>query len=329
LSESTLQTLEDFVCPGATWLKGATRRTRGYYQITNGSSFILCGLEDIERIKSMELDFIIVDEATEIEENDWEILLSRLSGRFAPYRQAIAICNPGAPSHWLKLRADKGQMTHIHGSFSDNPVLDADVLKTLSSLTGVRRLRLYDGVWASSEGIVFDLSEAIIQHEKPPPGENYAGMDFGFSAPTGIVLGRLYTDESMRDVIYVYDERCVAECPVEVHAQWILAHGGTDCVVYADPEAPDAIRELQKNDVCAVKATNAVLYGIDRVNSFLAGKRLFISDKCKELIKCCAAYVYDKDGVKPKKVGDHMADGLRYLVASAGRNLDAETTKTG
>ena len=323
MTESTLQIFEDHVCPpGTPWVDGAHRSHRTSYILPNASIIVVVGLNDVERLKSSEYDFVVGDEATEFDENDWEIVLSRLSGRAAPYRQAIACCNPSAPNHWLKRRADEGQMLYLSTKFSDNPVLDDDVIQRLSRLTGHRRARLYEGLWSAAEGIVYDLSSCLVPHQEPPAGERYGSIDFGFAAPCACLTAVVYKDESLRDVIYIYADREQANQPIEVHAAWLRSHGGPDCIVYADPENPDARRELVKHGVVSIPANNAVLFGIDRVNSAIEGNRLFISENCRSLIECCAAYAYGVDGVKPVKKNDHLADALRYLIASVGNTME-------
>ena len=58
---------------------------------------------------STEYDMIYVQEATELTEDDWEALTTRLRNGRAPIQQLIADCNPAEPTHWLKARCDSGQ----------------------------------------------------------------------------------------------------------------------------------------------------------------------------------------------------------------------------
>lgn len=323
MTESTLALFERFVSPqNAPWLEGPKAAYRQAYTLPNGSKIVVCGLDNVERIKSSEYDMIVVDEATELDLNDHEVLMSRLSGRSAPYRQIVEVCNPSAPSHWLKLRADSGGMTHIKSTFADNPVLDDDVIATLSRLTGHRRERLYLGNWAAAEGLIFDLSNSVVKAKKPPKGDIYCGVDFGFSAPFAAVVATLYKDENLKDIIFVHNERKVNNTPIEVHGEWIKANAGLDAILFCDPESPESIRQLNKSGLCAIKACNAVLFGIDRVNAAIEGKRLYISSSCVKLLEECQAYCYADDGVKPVKVNDHLADALRYLVAGINNWAD-------
>ena len=323
LSESTLQIFEDSVVPrGTPWVANQHRSMRSTYELPNGSIVVIIGLDNAEKVKSSEFDYILIDEGTELELEDFEILSSRLSGRGAPYRQLAICCNPDHPAHWIKKHIDSGEFKSIRFEFADNPVIDADTINTLSRLTGHRRARLYEGIWSAAEGLVFDISENIVENADIPKGEVYGGRDFGWSAPGAAVVGTVYKDQHGRDVLYVHDCFQQANMPAEVWAQKMLSMGGPDCCWFADPSNPEAIREMLKHNVRTYEAVNSILFGIDAVNSLIEGERLFVSDRCVPLIETCSGYVYDKDGVKPLKEQDHLPDALRYLCASVvSKNL--------
>ena len=322
MSESILETFENFVVPkGTPWIQNVTRAARTKYTLPNGTEIVVAGLDTPSKILSSEYDAIYAGEAIELEEEDFEILSSRLSGRNAPYRQMVLDTNPGAPTHWLKRRVDK-DMTCINFTFSDNPVLDKDVITTLSKLTGHRRARLFEGRWSAAEGIVFDLAKCVVPETDRPDGEIYGGHDFGWSQPAANVAGVVYKDHQGRDVLYIYDCEEKSEVPQEVWAQKMLTTGTPECVWFCDPANPEGIRELNKHGVRVYEAVNAILAGIDIVNSLLESERLFVSEKCQLLLDKCAAYAYDEDGIKPVKEDDHLPDAFRYLGASVvSKNL--------
>ena len=110
--------------------------------------------------------------------------------------------------------------------------------------------------------------------------------------------------------------------PADVQAFKMLKLGGSECIWFCDPSNPEGIRELSKHDVRVNEAVNAILFGIDAVNSLIEGERLFVSDRLKEFLDIVAGYAYDVDGLKPVKINDHLPDAFRYLVASVvSKNL--------
>lgn len=170
MTQSVLVTLEQKVMHPRERAKFATcgRAQRQAYLFPNGSEIAVAGLDNPERIMSTEWDRIFAFEATELTEEDWEMLLSRLRNGQTPYHQACADCNPGPSQHWLLKRAKAGKMQQFPSRHTDNPMLwdqkkqtwtkagEEYLKQVLGNLTGNRRRRLLDGVWCADEAAVFD-----------------------------------------------------------------------------------------------------------------------------------------------------------------------------
>ena len=108
MTESVLVTFETAVVGGSEAnINNQSRRSRWAYEYANGSVLVVGGLDNPDRIMSTEYDIVAAFEATELSEHDWELLTTRLRNSAGPYHQAIADCNPTAPTHWLKRRADR------------------------------------------------------------------------------------------------------------------------------------------------------------------------------------------------------------------------------
>jgi phage terminase large subunit len=192
LTESVLVTYEKEVLPpGSPVLSGPDRGNRTRYNYSNGSEVVLGGLDEISRLLSSQYDVLAVNEATEITEDEWETLLTRLrnnrlrdSRTGEAWHQAIADCNPSHPQHWLKVRANRGQMEYIASRHTDNPTCSDDYLQRLSELTGVRRKRLYEGLWVAAEGLVYDTWDRDVHvcdaFGVPADWSRLRAIDFGF-----------------------------------------------------------------------------------------------------------------------------------------------------
>lgn len=170
LTESVLVTLEQEILPAddcEDLAAGCTRRTRHSYVYPTGSEIVIGGLDKPGKVLSQAWDLVYINEAIETTEEMWETLQSRLSrpGRPTWLGYLIGDTNPGDPSHWLKRRAEAGSTvlwdtTHRanprlygrHGLTAEGLVLEA----SLNRLTGSRRKRLRDGLWAAGEGAWFD-----------------------------------------------------------------------------------------------------------------------------------------------------------------------------
>ena len=120
LTDSVLATLEYEVLPrhgGARLAQGTLRHVRRSYRYPNGSELVLRGLDTPTSVFSTAWDIIYVNEAIETTEDAWESLASRLNrpGRDPRFGFLIGDTNPGGPSHWLKLRGDRGVTTFWDG----------------------------------------------------------------------------------------------------------------------------------------------------------------------------------------------------------------------
>jgi hypothetical protein len=204
MTESALVTYEEKVMP-PDWpvAAGAKRNVRQSYEYPNGSCVVVGGMvsgdkDRSAKIMSTEYDLIAAFEATELSEDDWEKLLTRLRNGVMPYQQAIADCNPAGPHHWLNQRANRGQMARLLSRHRDNPGLwDAKAsrwtdqggkyIATLKRLTGARASRLLEGKWAATEGAVWPEYDAAVHLIDPFPipadWRRVRSIDFGYTNP--------------------------------------------------------------------------------------------------------------------------------------------------
>lgn len=319
MTESVLVTLENKVLPEDSGLcEGSGRGTRARYRLANGSEIVVLGLDNVNRIMSAEYDMIGVFEATETKEDDWEKLDTRMRNARMPYAQMIADCNPGAPAHWLRRRANAGKMHELFSMHADNPTCSKEYLASLARLTGHRRARLFEGRWAAPEGIVYPnlLSCVIEPMTEIPDGRLIGGLDFGWHDPF-VALGGVYLEDI--DTIYVYYERYLRHVPITTHAERLREF--ERCCWYCDPSRPDSIRDLRLSNVWVRPASNNILAGVDAVSTRIEQRRLLISNECTALIAESQGYVYDPDkqGEKPEPGSDHTMDALRYMVMGIDR----------
>jgi len=175
-----------------------------WFDYPNGSRLWLAGMDNPGKALSSERDFVYINQAEELSLNDFEILLTRTTGRGAvmPYTRVFGDCNPGPPQHWLKQRSISGPLKMLDSHHRDNPTLFTEsgeitqqgkrTMGILSSLTGARRLRLLEGKWSQAEGLVyegFDAEKHVITRKKfsEVSVRRYVfGIDWGYTNP-GII----------------------------------------------------------------------------------------------------------------------------------------------
>lgn len=351
MTESILVTFEEKVLPPGCPIKnGPARVQRQAYQLPNGSSIVVGGLDNPERTFSTEYDTIAVFEATEATENDWESLQRALRNGRTPYHQAIADCNPGAPQHWLNQRAIAGRMQRLLSRHEDNPLFFADgewtaagrkYLAVLDNLTGHRKARLRHGKWVSAEGAVYESFDAathvIDSFPIPADWRRIRSIDFGFTNPFVCQWWAIDGDGRM----YLYREIYKTRTLVEDHVPKILALSAGERfeATVADHDAEDRAT-AERHGLSTIPAHKAITPGIQAVSSRFnkAGDdkpRIFIfrdalverdEDLAASKRPACTAdeidgYSYPKgqDGKpikeEPLKVDDHGCDAMRYGVA--------------
>ena len=220
------------------WLGGSAKEA-ACYRYGNGSRIVVGGMDKAMKIMSSEYDIVYAQEATELLEQDWEAITTRLRNGKMPYQQIIADANPDMPTHWLKIRCDLGKTVHIRSRHEDNPVLfnqgpegplgltekGASYMSKLDALTGVRYQRLRRGIWCAAEGLVyeeFDPQVHVHKQIKCPPisWTRYVTIDFGYTNP--MVVQFWAEDDDGR--LYLYKELYRTKTTVDEMAPLIKEH---------------------------------------------------------------------------------------------------------
>ncbi len=103
----------------------------------NGSKIFFAGLDDVEKLKSIyDITMIWIEEASELEEGDFNQLDIRLRTDFVYYLQMILSFNPISITHWLKKRffdmPDKRARVH-ESTYRDNRFLTPEAVETLEA----------------------------------------------------------------------------------------------------------------------------------------------------------------------------------------------------
>lgn len=299
---------------------------------------------------STEYDVIYVQEATELNQEDWESLTTRLRNGVVSFQQLIACCNPAEDTHWLHKRTTNGTTVELISKHKDNPMLwDAEegewtprgrnYMERLDGLSGVRRRRLLEGEWSSAEGVVYeewDAGSHLIDHFDPPADwPRFWTVDFGFTNP--FVCQFWAEDPDGR--LYLYQEWYRTQMLVSEHAAELRAIAdGIPRAIICDHDAEGRAQLATILGQRTIAAKKDVRDGIQAVKERLkpAGDgrpRLFIMRDAlvqpdpwlaEQAKPTCMAeeitgyvWAHSRMGVKeePVKDNDHGMDALRYMVA--------------
>lgn len=104
-------------------------------ECSNGNQILFAGLDDVEKLKSISgITGIWIEEASEINAEDFRQLDIRLRGRTKYYKQMMITFNPIDINHWLKKEffdSKKENATTLHSTYKDNRFLDDEAKKVL------------------------------------------------------------------------------------------------------------------------------------------------------------------------------------------------------
>lgn len=333
------------------------------YRYRNGSFVAIGGLDKSSKVMSSEYDLIYVPEATELTESDWEHLTTRLRAGVMPYAQLLADCNPGPPTHWLKMRCERPSesdpsttVCRMHKStHADNPILTPEYLSKLRNLTGVRLKRLYYGLWVAAEGQIYEewgSHRELYQVNRFVPPRSWRRIwvvDFGYTNPFVWQEWALDPDDRMYRTWEIYRTRTL----VEDHARAILRHQEAHHLpdpeaIVCDHDAEDRATLERHLGMATIPARKNVSAGIQAVSARMRVRRdgrprLFLMrdahvpgsidyslvDDAKPMRTEdeLDGYVWDpKRPDQPLKENDHGVDAARYAVAYADNVDDQQPT---
>lgn len=172
-----------------------------WYEYSNGSRIYVGGMDRPGKVLSGEPDIVYVNQAEELNQEQIETLMTRVTGRGGRMKghpsQLMMDCNPGGGKHPIKLMEATGALTLINGRHRDNPILYDQAtgemteqgrrsLGILGTLTGVRLQRLYHGNWAGADGLYFANFDTDIHGLDDVPGDMtdwqfWGSLDYGFN----------------------------------------------------------------------------------------------------------------------------------------------------
>lgn len=159
-----------------------------------GRKVLFEGANDVRseaKIRGLTLQGAYCDELTQIPEDFFNMLLSRLR---LPKAKLIATTNPDHPSHWLKAnfidKADNLDFLDIFFSLDDNTTLPQDYIDNVKKeYTGVYYERFILGLWVAAEGLIYkQFADDMLRDKryliatKPEVSRITIGVDFGGSS---------------------------------------------------------------------------------------------------------------------------------------------------
>ena len=352
MNESVLAVFEqDVLGESSSLIPKGQRNARHSYNYPNGSQIIVMGLQSSgadnrARIMSSSYDIIYICEINELTESEYNKLLTRLRNGKIEWQGLIADLNPDAPSHWLYVREAHGKLKLLQTTHKDNPALyggndwtskGREYIRKLSNLTGLERIRLFEGKRGSAQGVIFSDSWSdgaeggnVTERAEYDPNnpesvwwlvdDGYAGhYDEELQQFTAQSHPRVFLLTQIRNdgTVCVFEESYKVQTLPERHIREVESLGYPEpfrCVV--DKSAVDLIGRLNEKYNAVNQKIVDVEEGIKLLRSYIApdenGVRKFlVHPRCRFLRFEFASYKNDEKG-KPLREYDHGVSSARY-----------------
>lgn len=168
--------------------------------IPNGSQLLFFGLDDIEKLKSIQgITSIWVEEASETEKGDILELNRRLRGHTKYYKQIILTFNPISHLHWIKehfFDNPNSEASIYKTTYLDNAFIDDEYKKEIEAIKfyDEQQYRIYAlGDWGILNGNIIHHRFEALKHISTKTVKDFAvlhiGVDFNIGGSCLCVLG--------------------------------------------------------------------------------------------------------------------------------------------
>jgi len=277
-----------------------------------GNMVEFISIDQPQKVRGRKRDVLFINEANEINLEDWRQLLLRTTGR------VLIDYNPSDEFHWIYDEViPREDAAFFQTTYKDNPFLPESVVMEIERFKEADEnfWRVYGlGERGASQATVFTHWKEIDQIPNEYKLLNL-GLDFGYTAdPTAIV--RVYTDGHG----FAVDELCYATRLTNSDISKVLRDSGvtrSDVIICdsAEPKSIDEIHAHGFNTHGARKGKDSVKNGIQ----FLHSRPLLVTARSVKVIKELRNYKWkeDKNGKQlnePVDSFNHAIDAMRYAI---------------
>jgi phage terminase large subunit len=292
-------------------------------ELPNGSIFLFKGLDDPEKIKSIDgITDIVIEEGTELTEDDFTQLNLRLRA-LVDDLQIYIFFNPISKKNWVYdyffVRELPLNVKIIKTTYLDNKFLSEEYRQELERLKdrNPAYYRIYClGEFATLDKLVFPTYTTKVIGENEIKGlPRWIGCDWGYvNDPSALVWGHI---DTINKKIYVCGEYVKKGMLNNEIAETMINLGLHKDKSYGDSAEPKTIAELKRygiNIEATVKGKDSVIHGIQWIQQY----ELVIDNRCFKVIEELDNYTWQKD----KKTGEyinepvdtfnHTIDAIRY-----------------
>lgn len=283
--------------------------------VINTNQILFKSLDNADKIKSAEFNYIWAEEATELTHQDYLQLRLRLRRKNDLNNQIVTTFNPIDQFHWLKTKVlDREKVSSFQSNYKMNPFLSREYIEQLEGLAEVDEnyYRIYAlGEWGVLKNLIYSNWDTVTVLPEDYDEIIY-GLDFGYINPTVLVEIRLKENEAWVQEL-IYQSRLTNSDLIELLKMKV----DKNAQIYADSSEPQRIDEIYKAGFNIYPANKDIKFGINKVKEY----KLHILEDSTNAIKEIRSYKWreDKEGrilEEPVKFNDHAMDAMRYALAS-------------
>jgi len=282
--------------------------------LDNDTRIVFRGMDDPEKIKSAEFNYIWLEEANEFTIMDYQILRMRLRRATKHKNQMYLTFNP--VSSWIYkefFEKEHWDVAKLQVTHWDNPFLDDDYRQILEGLQEEDETlyKIYAlGEFAEPKNLIY--TKYRIEMQAPAEfDEVIYGLDFGYNNPS-VCLRIGIKDREIWIVDELYKTHLTNSDLIELLKTFIRERNAP---IYCDSSEPQRIKEIKQAGFNAWPSQKDVKVGID----FVKRQKLHILQHCENTLKEIRTYKWKEDSEgnvldEPVKFADHAMDALRYAV---------------
>lgn len=293
----------------------------------NGSEYIFRGLQNPDRIKSLDdIKYCWVAEAQRVTDDAFDMLIPTIR---ADGSQIWIDFNPDHPEDPVARRfteVERADVTKVHMTHVDNHFFP-EVLKAEMAYDYEVSPERAEWIWGGqyrtiSEALVFRSKYSVREFKTPKDAQFYHGVDWGFSAdPT--VLVRCYIVD--RD-LYIDAEAWALHCELDdIPTLFETVSSSRRWKLLADDSRPETISHIKNKGFKisgAPKGKGSVEDGIEFIKSF---RSIIIHPRCPHVVDEFKTYSYIRDRLTGDPTpnledkNNHCIDALRYALTGVRR----------
>jgi len=283
------------------------------------------GLDDPEKVKSSDWNYMWFEEATDIDKKDFDTVRLYLRARSLDgnKNKIFMSFNPIDEFHWIKeYLVDNPEMNRhvrlIHSTYKDNPFIDDTTRERYEDLIrqDINFYRIYAlGEWGKLENLIYrnwDIVDTI-----PVDGKYMVlyGVDPGYNDPSAIIRCKVKEQDVYIEEILYQTYMTNSELIKFMHKA--IPKADYNRPMYFDAQYPDKIREVRLAGFNVKMAQKNVEDGID----MLKRMRLHVVKTSTNVINEFRAYSWKMDKHEhildePVDFMNHAMDALRYALYS-------------